>query len=35
MVSIDYRKSKAGYDYCFELNFNENEFIPSVFLQKR
>lgn len=28
MVSIDYRKSKAGYDNCFELNFNEREIIP-------
>ena len=31
MVSIDYRKSKSGYDNCFELNFNEKELIPSVF----
>lgn len=31
MVSIGYRKSKAGFDNCFELNFNEKELIPSVF----
>ena len=34
MLSIKYRKSKAGYDNRFDLNSNEKELIPSVYYEK-
>ena len=33
MANIIYRKSKAGFDNCFEIEFAEKEVIPSAFYE--
>ena len=34
MANIIYKKSKAGYDNCFDIEFREKEVIPSDFYEK-
>ena len=34
MIRINYKRSAAGYDNCFDLNFSEQEIIPSIYYEK-
>ena len=34
MIEIKYIRSESGYDNCFDIKFNQKEYIPNVFFEQ-